>query len=334
MAKGPGRYVKVAVRIWRDEKFRTLSDEEQFLYIYILTSPHSNMAGYFVLPDMYIMEDLGWAKETVTQTLSKLLGKGLINRCETTSVTLLENYFRYNPIQNPNQAKGVINKVKELPKNSLVEDFISACEAHAGGRFDGLDFDWKKELRNSLGTVGGTPSEGLGKGSETVSKPETEAVTETEIKSTASARACAREGEGENEDEGSNQKSQNSGCGKGEKEENPTTPKSSLETIDQEATKKIEAAFQKHFGGVNLHQINLVIDDYIHGHDMEPAVVEEAMRRSTVNGAQNKFRYTTSILDSWANKKVTTLDDVTREDDEHKQSKTEEYPYFSLSGGA
>ena len=38
---------------------------------YLVTGPHSNAIGAYLLPDAYIADDLGWTAETVTQTLSK-----------------------------------------------------------------------------------------------------------------------------------------------------------------------------------------------------------------------------------------------------------------------
>ena len=65
------------------------------------------------------MHDLGWNDEQFTKPFTKLLEKGLINYDETTSVILIPNFLRYNPIQNINQAKGAAKALQELPDNPL-----------------------------------------------------------------------------------------------------------------------------------------------------------------------------------------------------------------------
>ena len=74
---GNGRYIKVVTKIWTDEKVRKLSDQGQKLFIYILTSPHSNMAGYYRLPKPYIHYDLKWSAKQLDKPFNKLLNISL-----------------------------------------------------------------------------------------------------------------------------------------------------------------------------------------------------------------------------------------------------------------
>jgi len=124
-----GRYIKVVTKIWTDEKVRKLSDQGQKLFIYILTSPHSNMAGYYRLPKPYIHYDLKWSAEQLVKPFSKLLDISLIKYCEESSVVLIPKFFKYNPIQNKNQAKGAAKKTSELPKNCLVTSYKKICKS-------------------------------------------------------------------------------------------------------------------------------------------------------------------------------------------------------------
>ena len=137
-----GRYVKVATRFWTDEKIINLDPETKVLYLYCLSSPHSNMAGFYRLPKAYIQADLGLSKEQLDKGFNKLLDKGLIKYCERSSIILITNYFKYNSIQNKNQAKGAASRTSELPKNSLVEDYVKAINSYAD--------KYKEELMKGL----------------------------------------------------------------------------------------------------------------------------------------------------------------------------------------
>ena len=125
------RYIRIATKFWQDEKARRLSDDAKLLYLYVLTSPHSNMAGYYVLPKPYVVYDLQWLPERLDKAFNELLRMGIIKYCEQNDVVFIPNFFKYNPIQNRNQAVGVARRVSELPANTLQKDFLAAVKRFA-----------------------------------------------------------------------------------------------------------------------------------------------------------------------------------------------------------
>lgn len=133
-----GRYSQIYTKIWNDEKFRQLSPESQRLYLYVLTSPHSNMAGYYLLPKTYIERDMVTLPKGLDKPLGELLDKGLVRYDEGSSVILIPNYFRYNSLDNKNQKKGANTKAKELPDNNLVKDFKEICKKYYPDSFETL----------------------------------------------------------------------------------------------------------------------------------------------------------------------------------------------------
>ena len=160
------RYIRVATKFWQDEKVKTLSDDARLLYLYVLTSPHSNMAGYYVLPKPYVAYDLNWLPQQLDKAFEELVQQGLIKYCEQSDVVLIPNFLKYNPIQNKNQAIGAARRVSELPSNTLVKDFLTVLKRFA-----------EPFLEHFAEWFGNT---------------DTDTDTETE---SASERACAREDE-------------------------------------------------------------------------------------------------------------------------------------------
>lgn len=148
-----GRYVKVATRFWTDEKVIEMDPEAKILYLYCLSSPHSNMAGYYRLPKQYIKADLNLSDEQLNKQFSKLLNKELIKYCNRSSVILIPNYFKYNTIQNVNQAKGAANRTSELPKNSLVKEYIQVIRTYADKYYEELEKGLPKEFNQVLGNT-------------------------------------------------------------------------------------------------------------------------------------------------------------------------------------
>lgn len=117
------RYQKIESKIWHDEKFIALSPMQQRLFFYILTCPHSNLTGIFVLKPGYVCEDLKCLPKDFEKDLTKLIQKGLIFYDQNTSVLLIKNFLKHNPITNPNQRKAVAKELSALPKSLLLRTF-------------------------------------------------------------------------------------------------------------------------------------------------------------------------------------------------------------------
>jgi len=60
-----GWYRNVSVRMWGDERFRRLSNDAKFLWLYLLTGPHTTaLPGLFAASKAHIAEELAWEPET------------------------------------------------------------------------------------------------------------------------------------------------------------------------------------------------------------------------------------------------------------------------------
>ena len=122
------RYTKIHTQIWNDEKFCRLSHSQQRLFLYILTSPHSNIIGFYVLKKTYIQGDLEVLPKDLAKDLAKLCFDGLISYDGDLQVVLIHNWLRHNPITNPNQRLAASKIISELPKTILFEQFKVLCE--------------------------------------------------------------------------------------------------------------------------------------------------------------------------------------------------------------
>jgi len=131
------RYGKIQSQIWFDEKFIKLTPLQQRLFMYLLTCPHGNLLGLFVLKKGYITEDLKYSKD-LRKDLDKVIEKGLIEYDFDTQIVWLKNYLKHNPITNPNQEKAAIKIISELPKSAIVTQFVSTCEFLSEGLREGL----------------------------------------------------------------------------------------------------------------------------------------------------------------------------------------------------
>lgn len=115
-----GRYQKIHTQFWQDEKTRELSDDGKFLFLYVLSSPHSNAIGLYVLPKGYILEDLKWSEKRFAKPFRELLGKGLIYYDFESNLIMIKNHLKYNPLENENQTKAAIKLIASLPKSQII----------------------------------------------------------------------------------------------------------------------------------------------------------------------------------------------------------------------
>lgn len=153
-------YSKIDTLFWKDSKNRTLSDDEKFMFIYILTCPHKNMLGLFVLPIAYIEADLGWNSESdrlsnrVYNTLSSLCDKGYILYDNEMQVILIKNYLKYNPLESSKQMIGAAKLLPEIPVTNLENTLISILLKFKDERKS-------KEYNNGIDTLCNTLSDRL-----------------------------------------------------------------------------------------------------------------------------------------------------------------------------
>lgn len=156
-------YGKVHTTFWSSGSVRSMSEDGRTLALYLLTSPHSNIAGVFRLPDGYVCEDLGWSAERVAEGFTELLSNGFANRCGTTKWVWISKHFDWNKPENPNQRKAIAKIVDSVPGECGWRlDFIEEC-----GEFFAVDDGGKKPSRKGSERV---PKPGTGTGAGTGDK--------------------------------------------------------------------------------------------------------------------------------------------------------------------
>jgi hypothetical protein len=147
-------YGKVFSTFWSSETIRAMGDDGRLLSLYLMTSPHSTIAGVFRLPDGYVAEDLGWPPERVREGFTELLRNGFANRCERTKWVWVRKHFDWNKPDNPNQRKAAAKIALSVPNDCAWkhEYMRASCEV--------LAIEWDDDWNGSE-TVTRTVPEGL-----------------------------------------------------------------------------------------------------------------------------------------------------------------------------
>lgn len=124
------RYAAIQTKIWADNGFRGLSRAAQYLWLYLLSSPHSNLIGYYWLPVAYIQHDTGLLTTEIEDALQELYVCNMILYDGRADVVLLKNYLRHNPLRSPKQLTSAIKTARLIPSSSLLGEFILAAKQH------------------------------------------------------------------------------------------------------------------------------------------------------------------------------------------------------------
>ena len=122
------KYRKIDPRIWNDVKFRSLGHDAQYIFMYLLTSPHSTAWGAYVIDDLYIQADTGMSAKRVSESVSELLDLGLILRCKKTRLICFPNWFKFNRPENERSAKACLNGILSMPKSKVLTVYCNGSE--------------------------------------------------------------------------------------------------------------------------------------------------------------------------------------------------------------
>lgn len=120
------RYRKIDVRVWFDDKFRSLSDDGKLIWFYLLSNPNTTaIPGLYRLSAEAAAADLGWTLERWLKGFAEPFRKGMAKADWTAHVVYIPNAIRYNPPENPNVVKGWTTALDEIPdcplKNEAME---------------------------------------------------------------------------------------------------------------------------------------------------------------------------------------------------------------------
>lgn len=134
-------YGRIHTAFWVSPVIRGLNDRGKLLANYLLSGPHSNSIGAYLLPDAYIADDLGWGPAAVRDTLAELQAAGFCERFKDGRHIVICKFLEWNPIENPNVGKAALRQLDHLPTDNAARHVI-----------DGL-FGCEKHFPNGFGTV-------------------------------------------------------------------------------------------------------------------------------------------------------------------------------------
>ena len=136
-------YRSIQVKIWEDRWFFSLKEREKLVYLYLITSSHTNSAGVINVPLELMSIEIGLTPKQFADSLNKLKEKILVTSDGT---IYIKNFAKYQLGNSSEKFKTAIaSALKELPSNTLKEiiDFDPKI-------LEILPEEFIKELQNTL----------------------------------------------------------------------------------------------------------------------------------------------------------------------------------------
>lgn len=118
------KFRKIDPRIWHDERFITLSNEEKLLAVYCLTA-QCNRCGLFVFSMGKAAEDLGTSGGTFRERFGRVVSALRWRWDEARRVLYFPTWWKYNPPENINVLRGSLKDADDLPETPLLTEFYS-----------------------------------------------------------------------------------------------------------------------------------------------------------------------------------------------------------------
>jgi len=145
--KVAGRYRKVEVRTWGDEKFRNLSPIPpcgQGLWLFLITGPHTGpIPGLFRAGRAAMAEELDWDLEAFDKAFQEAFQQGMVKADFKARVMWVPNAIKHNRPESPNVVKSWAAEFDLIPECDLKREAYEALKAsiHALGESFGKAFE-------------------------------------------------------------------------------------------------------------------------------------------------------------------------------------------------
>lgn len=107
--------------VWMDKRFGRIGLIGRLTYMYLLTAPSGDFAGFFRFPVKFISADLKIGEDDVISAMDELINTGLVEYDQENELLFVPAIIDATPIKTKNHMKGLLAGVDSLPNSILWE---------------------------------------------------------------------------------------------------------------------------------------------------------------------------------------------------------------------
>lgn len=121
---------KVHVTFWRDEFVESLTPEQKFFYLYLLTNDRTTQCGIYEITIKQMCYDTGYNDDTIKKLIEYFIGTGKVRYSSQTKEIALKNWVKYNDSSSPKVKSCIDNELKKV-KNRVLIQYIYSMDTHS-----------------------------------------------------------------------------------------------------------------------------------------------------------------------------------------------------------
>lgn len=137
-----GRYRKVEVKVWGDEKFRRLTPIPpcgQGLWLFLITGPHTGpIPGLFRAGRAAMAEELGWDVEDFDKAFAEAFRQGMVEADFKSRVVWVPKAISHNRPESPNVVRSWRSEFDQIPECDLKRGALEHLRAFVYGLGEGF----------------------------------------------------------------------------------------------------------------------------------------------------------------------------------------------------
>lgn len=113
-------YRSIHITFWQDEFVLTLTPEEKYFYLYLMTNSKTKQCGIYELPIKIAIMETGYNEETINKLFNKFEKNKKIIRSKSTSEICIINWLKYNFSKSPKVLKCIHLELDNVKDKSLL----------------------------------------------------------------------------------------------------------------------------------------------------------------------------------------------------------------------
>ena len=120
-------YRYVHTNYWQDDFILSLTPEEKFFYVYLLTNSKTKQCGIYELSKKVMVFETGYNIETINKLLDKFKKYGKIKYSEKTKEIFLTKWLKHNRSDSPKVKACIEKELKEIKTEEFIKEYQELC---------------------------------------------------------------------------------------------------------------------------------------------------------------------------------------------------------------
>lgn len=137
-------YRQIQVSYWQDPFVISLTPEEKYFYIYLMTNSKTTQCGIYELPKKVMEFETGYNRESVDKLMERFIQYGKVLYHDLTQELMLLNWMKHNSMKSPKVRSCVEKELRSIKNKDYKYRFASLCKDY-GYPIDRLCIDSGEE---------------------------------------------------------------------------------------------------------------------------------------------------------------------------------------------